>query len=164
MAFKCNFYFDDQTGLLNSEVSVMLNELCEHIGKYLKLHGEFNLSASVVDLDTIHEINKKYRSIDRPTDVISFAYEDVEEKNELGFRDLGDILISLDVLKKQAKEFNHKDERELSFLFIHGFLHLLGYDHVKDEKEAEEMYRIQNEILNSFNYDFKDLWGELCSI
>ena len=59
--------------------------------------------------------------------------------------------------KKQAKEFNHKDERELSFLFIHGFLHLLGYDHVKDEKEAEEMYRIQNEILNSFNYDFKDL-------
>ena len=78
MAFKCNFYFDDQTGLLNSEVSVMLNELCEHIGKYLKLDGEFNLSASVVDLDTIHEINKKYRSIDRPTDVISFAYEDVE--------------------------------------------------------------------------------------
>lgn len=157
MAFKCNFYFDDQTGLLNSEVSKMLDELCEHIGKYLKLDGVFNLSASVVGLDTIHEINKKYRSIDRPTDVISFAYEDVEEKNELGFRDLGDILISLDVLKKQAKEFNHKDERELSFLFIHGFLHLLGYDHVKDEKEAEEMYRIQNDILNSFNYDFKDL-------
>ena len=106
----------------------------------------FNLI--IVDNDYIHELNKTYRNIDRETDVISFALED-GEKVKFEMRNLGDIYISLDKAKSQAKEYNHSLKRELCFLLTHGFLHLLGYDHMNKEDE-EIMFNLQDEILNSY--------------
>ena len=103
----------------------------------------------IVDNDYIHKLNKEYRGIDRPTDVISFALEDEVDDVKLDFRVLGDIYISLDKTYEQAKLYNHSFLRELSFLTIHGLLHLLGYDHMVKEDE-EIMFKKQDELLNEF--------------
>ncbi|MGG1877693.1 rRNA maturation RNase YbeY [Paenibacillus cisolokensis] len=112
--------------------------------------GEVDLT--FVDDEQIHELNREYRGIDRPTDVLSFAmhemagdeleiiYELDEEDEEAPVPDaLGDIVISIPRAKQQSEEYGHSLERELSFLFVHGFLHLLGYDHQDDASEAEMM-------------------------
>ena len=102
----------------------------------------------IVDNDKIHEINKAYRNVDRVTDVISFALEDEPFVN-LDIRVLGDIYISYDKAKEQSGEYGHSLERELSFLTIHGLLHLLGYDHMEKEEE-KIMFEKQELILNEF--------------
>ena len=100
-----------------------------------------------VGLDEIHEINKTYRGVDRPTDVISFALEDNDDISVYDARVLGDIYICLDKVHEQAKEYGHKEEREMAFLIVHGLLHLLGYDHMEKEDE-KVMFGLQEEILN----------------
>lgn len=103
----------------------------------------------IVDNEYIHQLNKTYRGVDRPTDVISFALEDNGTwKTEFG-RILGDIYISIDQARIQAKEYGHSLKRELAFLSIHGFLHLLGYDHMTEEEE-KEMFGRQEWILNEY--------------
>ena len=93
---------------------------------------EFNVI--IINNEEIHKINKEYRGIDRPTDVISFALEDYKDiKYENDYRVLGDIYISIDKVKEQAKEYGHSEKRELAFLAVHGLLHLLGYDHMEKE-------------------------------
>ena len=102
----------------------------------------------LVDNNYIHELNKNYRNIDRETDVITFALED--EKDMVapdGERVLGDIYISIDKARSQAEEFGHSLLRELSFLAIHGFYHLLGYDHMTEEEE-KVMFAKQEEVLH----------------
>ena len=103
----------------------------------------------IVDNDEIHELNKKYRNIDRPTDVISFALEDDDTFIKLPQRVLGDIYISIDMAIKQANEYGHSLLRELSFLSVHGLLHLLGYDHM-DSNEEKIMFELQERILNAY--------------
>jgi len=110
------------------------------------------ISISFVDNKYIHKINKKYRDVDRETDVISFAFldDDVNKDATLHSKSivpLGDIYISVDKAKEQAESYGHSLERELSFLYVHGLLHLLGYDHQNEEQE-KEMFSIQEEILN----------------
>ena len=102
----------------------------------------------IVDNDKIHEINKTYRNVDRVTDVISFALED-EPFINTDIRVLGDIYISYDKAKEQSEEYGHSLLRELSFLTIHGLLHLLGYDHMEKEEE-KIMFEKQELILNEF--------------
>lgn len=109
------------------------------------------VSVSLVDNRYIHRINKKYRHIDRPTDVISFAFlDDGHEYDKILFQEgvvaLGDIYISIEKAIEQAKEYGHSLNRELSFLFVHGLLHLLGYDHM-NEKDEKVMFSLQEEIL-----------------
>ena len=102
----------------------------------------------IVDNDYIHQLNKNYRNIDRETDVITFALED--EKKMVapeGERILGDIYISIDKAKAQALEYGHSLLRELSFLAVHGFYHLLGYDHQTKEEE-KVMFQKQEEVLH----------------
>lgn len=111
------------------------------------------VSVSFVDNKYIHKINKKYRGIDRPTDVISFAFVDAEGNydkilSSQGIVVLGDIYISIDKAKEQAEEYGHSLHRELCFLFVHGLLHLLGYDHMKEEDE-KVMFKLQDEILSA---------------
>lgn len=108
---------------------------------------EFNII--IVDNEKIHAINKEYRGIDRETDVISFALEDDKSMILVGNRVLGDIYISIDKAKEQAKLYNHSLKRELCFLSIHGLLHLLGYDHMNKEDE-EKMFSLQKEILDKY--------------
>ena len=107
---------------------------------------EFNII--FVDSKTIHEMNRTYRNVDRVTDVISFALED-NKTIELDHRLLGDIYICIEKAEEQAKEYGHSFLRELSFLTIHGLLHLLGYDHMEKEEE-EIMFKKQEDILNEF--------------
>ncbi len=155
---NCEFYFSNQTTDENEDIELLFNSVLLHCLDFMGLKDKMlALSTTLVNTEQIHKINKEYRNIDRPTDVISFAYDD--DKTELNdeIDDLGEIVICLDVARIQAKEFNHKVERELAFLFIHGFLHLLGYDHMKGKKEEEEMFSLQNDILNSFKYDYKEI-------
>ena len=127
-------------------------ELMDVTFKKLSIKCDPIVSVSIVDNRYIHKINKKYRGIDRPTDVISFAFLDSENNYDKilflpGPVVLGDIYISLEKAKEQAAEYGHSLHRELSFLFVHGLLHLLGYDHMNKEDE-EEMFKLQDEILS----------------
>lgn len=125
-------------------IEKLLNYAIEHE----KLNNlEFNII--IVDNKKIHELNRDFRGIDRPTDVITFALEDNEDFPEMDIRVLGDIYISIDKAKGQAIEYGHSFLRELSFLTIHGFLHLLGYDHMNEDEE-KVMFSKQEEILDGF--------------
>lgn len=103
----------------------------------------------IINDEEIHKLNKKYRGIDRSTDVITFALEDQKDGPLLGVRMLGDIYISYDKVITQALEYGHSKTREICFLAVHGLLHLLGYDHMKKEDE-EKMFGIQKELLNNY--------------
>lgn len=124
-----------------------LYELLEFTLKREKLENvEFNVI--FVDKEKIHEINKTYRNIDRVTDVISFALEDNLDI-KLDHRVLGDIYICIEKAEEQSVEYGHLFLRELSFLMIHGLLHLLGYDHM-NESDERIMFGKQEDILNEF--------------
>ena len=115
----------------------------------LKIEDDIELSCIIVDDNEIHRINREYRNIDRPTDVISFALEDDKTFNLQEIRVLGDIYISIEKARSQALEYGHSFKRELSFLAIHGFLHLLGYDHMEKDEE-EIMFKKQEEVLSRY--------------
>ena len=136
----------------NEEIKELkeIEKLMDYACEYQKLSNvSFNII--IVDNEMIHKINKEYRGIDRPTDVISFALEDEKDMiiNEEAGRVLGDIYISIDKVRSQASEYGHSFLRELAFLCVHGFLHLQGYDHMKVEDE-KIMFGLQDEILNSY--------------
>ena len=104
----------------------------------------------IVDNNYIHELNKNYRDIDRETDVITFALEDEDSVKLPGdMRILGDIYISIDKARSQAIEYGHSFEREICFLAVHGFYHLLGYDHMNEE-EGKVMFGKQEEVLSEY--------------
>lgn len=124
-----------------------LNDYIEYLFNYMNIKNSV-ISVIIVDNDYIHKINKEYRGIDRETDVISFALEEGETIDE-PVKTLGDIYISIDKVYEQAKEYGHSIKRELFFLVTHGFLHLLGYDHMTKEDE-EKMFSLQEEILDSY--------------
>ena len=143
----------------NIEVFVQVDEEIEELETVEKVlysaiekekleNVSFNLI--IVDNDYIHELNKTYRNIDRETDVITFALEDedtlVMPSDE---RILGDIYISIDRARSQAEDYGHSLLRELSFLAVHGFYHLLGYDHMTEEDE-KIMFKKQEEVLEVY--------------
>ena len=115
--------------------------------------GDYDCSVILVNDPKIHVINRDYRGIDRPTDVITFALmddpdpfdADVEELQS----ELGDIFINYDAVVRQSEEYRHSFRREICFLFIHGLLHLLGYDHMTPEDE-EVMFGIQRKVLDAY--------------
>ncbi len=125
-----------------------LEKYIKFVVKELSLEKcEFNII--FIDDNRIHEINKEYRGIDRPTDVISFALEDNMDVKYEDFRLLGDIYISVDRCYSQALEYGHSRQREISFLSTHGILHLLGYDHMNPEDE-KKMFSLQEELLDKY--------------
>jgi len=142
------------------EISDSLIELMENIlQKAGELEGvdEGEVDLTFVNNERIHELNREFRGIDRPTDVLSFAMNDtVEDELEIIYEveegeeseeipnTLGDIIISVTRAQEQAIEYGHSLERELGFLFVHGFLHLLGYDHQDEASEAEMMSKQEN--------------------
>ena len=131
------------------EEEKILNDYIKYVVKKLELEKcEFNII--LVDNKRIHEINKEYRNVDRETDVISFAMEDEMDIEYTDFRLLGDIYISIDKCYSQAEEYGHSRVREICFLATHGILHLLGYDHMEPDDEAE-MFGLQNELLDGYN-------------
>lgn len=124
-------------------------KIMERAGKILNRSSDLVCSVIFTTPEQIHQMNKEYRNVDRPTDVISFALQDdksdilIEEEEE----ELGDIFINVQAIKDQAREYGHSEKREACFLFCHGFLHLLGYDHMTPEDE-KVMFGLQDEILD----------------
>lgn len=144
----------DETNELNESNLEFVSNLLNHAAKMEELEIGTEVSVTFVTNEAIHEINKQYRQKDAPTDVISFALEEVTEGEMVPVgvdmpRVLGDIIISVERTKEQAQEYGHSFERELGFLAVHGFLHLLGYDHMTKEDE-EEMFGRQKVILDAF--------------
>lgn len=157
------------------EVKEITPSFIEKIEELLRLAGELEgvtageVALTFVDDEAIQELNKQYRDLDKPTDVLSFAmsefgedeiqinYEDNEQNSAEGLEDdemvseafiepLGDIIISVPRAIAQAEDYGHSVERELGFLFVHGFLHLIGYDH-QSEDEEKIMFAKQEDIL-----------------
>lgn len=140
------------------------DELIEKLEQLLAIAGvaeevtSGEVALTFVDDEEIQALNKAYRDKDKPTDVLSFPqWEDNDEEMTIVYDEddapeddaemIGDIVISLQTAKRQAEEFGHSLEREVCFLFVHGFLHLLGYDHEEGDAEEAEMFAKQDQIL-----------------
>ncbi|MFJ7826827.1 rRNA maturation RNase YbeY [Psychrobacillus sp. NPDC096623] len=144
----------DETGTLTEEAIALVSKVLHSAGEQLSVREGSEVSVTFVTNDAIQEINKTYRNKDVPTDVISFAMEEMGEGEiEIMNADiptlLGDIIISVQRATEQAESYQHSFERELCFLAVHGFLHLLGYDHGTEEQE-KEMFGLQESILQAY--------------
>ncbi len=119
---------------------------------------KLNLYINVIltNPENIRKTNKEYRNIDKETDVLSFPMFEKKEiqemlKNENDIQDvLGDIIISVSRVEEQAKEYGHSFEREFAYMLVHGFYHLMGYDHMNEE-EKQEMRQKEESVLNLLN-------------
>lgn len=155
-----DFYFQDDTETVGKQSEELITDLLNHAAKMEEMNGLYELSITFMDDHAIQSVNAEFRGKDKPTDVISFALEELSEGEVAIVHEqdmpvvLGDIIISIETAQRQAEEYNHTFERELGFLALHGFLHLLGYDHL-DEEEEREMFGRQNEILTSFGLERK---------
>lgn len=144
---ELNFNVEIEEQLLDYEP--IFNRLMEKTLNMLKVTNNSIMSVTFVSKEQIHYLNKTYRNIDRPTDVISFAF--LDDKNEKIYGDnipldLGEIYICYEVADENRKSYDNSIKRELCFLFVHGLLHLLGYDHMTKEDE-EIMFPLQEKIL-----------------
>lgn len=142
---------DIRTEGFPKELESVMEQIVQDSLRYEGFTEECEISISIVDDAEIHQINKQFRGIDRPTDVLSFpqltfAEDEEAECNENGEIVLGDIIISQERAKEQAEEYGHSFKREIAFLTAHSMLHLLGYDHMEPEEE-KEMFQKQKEIL-----------------
>jgi probable rRNA maturation factor len=146
--------FQDETNSVDEAFVDMIQRIIRFAGEKEDVTGDVEVSINFVDNKEIQEINRNYRQKDQPTDVISFAMQELGH-GEMSVLDenmpmmLGDIVISVDKAKEQADEYNHSIEREFGFLALHGFLHLLGYDHMNEDDE-KKMFGRQEEILHEF--------------
>lgn len=149
--------FHDQTRSVPTDDIDLLQRLIIFTAEREGVSREAEVSINFVDNKEIQELNRNYRQQDKTTDVISFALqESVDGELDIVGEDiplvLGDIVISVDKAKEQAVEYNHSLERELGFLTVHGFLHLLGYDHMTEEDE-KKMFQKQEAILKEFGLE-----------
>ncbi|MFB5194606.1 rRNA maturation RNase YbeY [Neobacillus sp. KR4-4] len=144
----------DETETLTEEQMLEIERVINFAAKKQDVEEHSEVSVTFVSNERIQEINREYRDKDKPTDVISFAMEELGE-GEVEFvgadmpRVLGDIIISVPKAIEQAEEYGHSFLRELGFLAVHGFLHLLGYDHMTAEEE-KEMFTLQKDILDEY--------------
>lgn len=149
-----NILFDNSTSYnFDSNLCQLMKSVIIEALKLENISENAEISISIVDNAEIKEINKKYRNIDKETDVLSFPLIDFENESILENDDfivLGDIIISIDKVISQANEYGHTFERELGFLIAHSMLHLLGYDHMEEDEE-KEMFEKQEVILNNLN-------------
>lgn len=159
---------------ISSDIDYEYDESFEHIIKdvvqgaldYLGVKYPYELSVTFTDNQGIQEINQSERGIDSPTDVLSFPLLDFETPGDLSYVErypqdyfnpenneliLGDIVISLEKMEEQAKEYGHSIKRELAFLTVHSMLHLMGYDHM-EESDRIQMEKLQDDILNMKGY------------
>ena len=147
----------------NLQIDAEIEEIVRHAAEVTgPLYGVENgeVSITLTNNEYIHELNNQYRGLDRPTDVLSFAFADsMEEEPEISGGSetemLGDIIISVEKAQEQAKEYGHSLKRELSFLTVHGMLHLMGYDHM-DEEERLEMEEEQRYVMHKLGISRDD--------
>lgn len=153
----------DFIDLMNNEIlkdyEKIFKKILKRIKKEVNVKGKIGMSVTLCDNAYIHELNKTYRNKDMPTDVLSFAIEDGMDENLINeikkvssVREIGDIVISYDKAQEQAKEYEHSLNREMCFLFTHGVLHLLGYDHI-NKSDEDVMFSLQKKILKDMKID-----------
>jgi probable rRNA maturation factor len=148
-----DFVYEDEKKLCDVSFEEQYRQIIQETLRILNIHDDIEMSCVIIDDDEIHRINREYRHIDRSTDVISFALEDNEQFYVEGMpRNIGDIFISFDHAKAQAEEYGHSLDREMCFLFTHGLLHLLGYDHMQEDEE-KEMFVLQEQILQGLHIE-----------
>lgn len=147
--------YDEQNHLNNSQKQ-LIEEILNVAYEKLHLSGPYEVAITILSDHAIHQLNLKYRQVDRSTDVLSFPLleQGNNESKILGIPEefptsLGDIFISYKTCENQAKAYRHSVERELAFLAVHGFLHLNGYDHQTPLEEAA-MFKLQDDILNAY--------------
>ncbi len=146
--------FIDETNEIEEAAQQLVENILQFAAQKENIDEGTELSVTFVDNSRIQEINKEYRNKDAATDVISFAMEEMgEDEMEIVGADiprmLGDIIISIERTKEQAAEYGHSFDRELGFLALHGFLHLLGFDHMT-ESDEKVMFTKQKEILDEY--------------
>lgn len=137
----------------------LVQSVLNYAGAYLELPDNTEMSVTFMNNDAIQAYNRDYRGKDKPTDVISFAIEEDGEDSPVLLdeemaadiaKNIGDILVSVDIIESQAEYLGHSFERELGFLVVHGFLHLNGYDHMLGDAEEKEMFDLQRKILDDY--------------
>lgn len=149
--------FNDETDFLDAQWQEWIHNLLLLAQKEIQKQNKQSLSINFVSEQKSHAINRKYRQKDRPTDVISFAIEDGNEKLDLADfiadpnfeEDIGDLFMCIDVIKRHSQEYETGFKREFGYTLVHGFLHLNGYDHIKKD-EAQRMFAIQGKILEDY--------------
>ena len=152
------FMNDQESYPITYKLKMLVRKAVVATLEYEGYRSDAEVSLTFTDNDGIQTLNRDYRQIDRPTDVLSFPLTDYESAElpvggpELS---LGDIVISLERAAEQAEEFGHSFEREVAFLTVHSMLHLLGYDHVNSDEEDAEMRRRQREILREMGLEVK---------
>ena len=152
---KLKIYFEDEQEAMpvTYKLKLLVREAVEATLDYEQFGNVCEVSVTFTDDEKIHALNKKFRGVDKPTDVLSFPLFDYEGTSEeppvdemLGM--LGDIVLSLEQADVQAKEYGHSFAREVAFLTVHSMLHLLGYDHETGEEDEADMRRRQSAIMD----------------
>ena len=141
-------------------LKMLVREAIETTLDFEDFQNSCEVSVTFTDNEGIHELNKKYRALDNPTDVLSFPLFDYDGTGEEPpvdeiLNNLGDIVISLERAREQAEEFGHSYKRETAFLCVHSMLHLLGYDHEKSEEDDRDMRSRQTEIMRIMGLEVK---------
>ncbi|MBQ7829183.1 MAG: rRNA maturation RNase YbeY [Clostridia bacterium] len=145
---------------LTYKMKMLIREAVETTLDFEDFQNHCEVSVTFTDNEGIHELNKKFREVDKPTDVLSFPLFDFEGGTDEPpvdeiMSNLGDIVISLEKAKEQAEEYGHSFEREVAFLCVHSMLHLLGYDHETSEEDEVEMRSKQTEIMRIMGLEVK---------
>ena len=144
----------------NNEYEEIIKKVIERCYKEENLeNSKLFITITLTDPENIQRINKEYRNIDKPTDVLSFPMFEKKEldkkiaDNDFGYEDiLGDIIISIKRVEEQAEEYGHSFERELSYMVVHGFYHLMGYDHIR-EADKIKMRPKEEKILQALKIE-----------
>ena len=152
---KLKIDFDNNQTLIpiTYALKMLVRRAIEATLDYEQYQNVCEVSVTFTDNAQIHELNKKFRQVDRPTDVLSFPLFDYDGESEEPPVDelvgmLGDIVLSLEQAKRQAEEYGHSFEREVAFLCVHSMLHLLGYDHETGDEDEADMRRRQSAIMD----------------
>ena len=162
-----SYFIENEYGDIEiSDYEKVINDIIDGALDFIECPYECEVNVLLTDYASIHEINNQQRNIDRPTDVLSFPLIDYKTPGDFSIVEsavsdyfnpesgellLGDIVISIDKVYEQAREYNHSVHRELAFLVAHSMLHLFGYDHMEDE-ERILMENLQEKILTMKGY------------
>lgn len=137
-------YFDNRQDLIkiDEEIEKIVEKSIEAALKEIEFTDDYEVSVSFVGDEEIHELNRDYRGVDRTTDVLSFPMDD-EFTNMLG-----DIVININKVIEQAKEYGHSEKREISYLTVHSTLHLMGFDH-EEEEDKKDMRAVEDRVMEN---------------
>ena len=160
MSLKIYFENNQEKHSIHYKLKMLIRHTILETLDYEGMENDAEVSVTFVDDEGIRELNKRFRNMDKPTDVLSFPLLDYEGESEEPFFDelchnLGDIVISLERAMAQANEFGHSFEREVAFLTAHSMLHLLGYDHELSDEDDADMRKRQNDIMERLGLSVK---------